>query len=82
MIIQLKNLINKILLKFGYRISKSNNTNELVKLYKYKDYNEYKETQIFYNKKKINHVWADEFTLGKISDFIKKNKLYRYYYKI
>lgn len=65
MITQLKNLINKILFKLGYRISKTNNTNELVKIYKYKDYEEYKETQIFYNKKKlimfrqINLPWKD-----------------------
>ena len=65
MITKIKNLINNILFKLGYRISKTNNSNELVKLYKYKNYEEYKETQIFYNKQKINHVWADEFTLGK-----------------
>ena len=60
MITKIKNLINSILFKLGYRISKTNNSNELVKLYKYKNYEEYKETQIFYNKQKINHVWADE----------------------
>ena len=54
--------------KFGYRISKVNNTGELVKIHKYKDYNEYKETQIYYNKK-IDKVWADEKTLEKISNF-------------
>ena len=73
MITKIKNLINSILFKVGYRISKTNNSNELVKLYKYKNYEEYKETQIFYNKQKINHVWADEFTLGKVASFIKEN---------
>ena len=73
MITKIKNLINNILFKLGYRISKTNNSNELVKLYKYKNYEEYKETQIFYNKQKINHVWADEFTLGKVASFIKEN---------
>ena len=73
MITKIKNLINSILFKLGYRISKTNNSNELVKLYKYKNYEEYKETQIFYNKQKINHVWADEFTLGKVASFIKQN---------
>ena len=73
MITKIKNLINNVLFKLGYRISKTNNTNELVKLYKYKNYEEYKETQIFYNKQKINHVWADEFTLGKVASFIKEN---------
>ena len=70
-LIQIKNLINQILFKFGYRISKVNNSGELVKIHKYKDYNEYRETQIFYNKKKIDKVWADEITLEKISDFLK-----------
>ena len=71
--IQFKNLVNKILYKFGYRISKINNTGELVKIYKYKDYEDYKETQIYYNKKKIDKVWADEKTLEKISNFLKEN---------
>ena len=70
-LIQIKNLINQMLFKFGYRISKVNNSGELVKIHKYKDYNEYRETQIFYNKKKIDKVWADEITLEKISDFLK-----------
>jgi len=71
--ILIKNLINKLLYKFGYRISKVNNTGELVKIYKYKDYEEYKNTQIFYNKKKIDKIWADEKTLEKIILFLKKN---------
>jgi len=68
-----KNTINQILFKLGYRISKVNNTGELVKIYKYKNYDEYKETQISYNKKKIKHVWADEKTLEKISKFLLEN---------
>ena len=68
-----KNFINQILFKFGYRISKVNNTGELVKIHKYKNYDEYKETQISFNKKKIEHVWADEKTLEKISDFLVEN---------
>ena len=71
MIIFLKNLINSMLFKIGYRISKINNTNELVKIHKYKDYDEYKESQIYYNKKKIDHVWADKETLSIIVNFLK-----------
>ena len=73
LVILIKNMINKTLYQFGYRISKVNNTGELVKIYKYKDYDEYKNTQIFYNKKKIDKVWADEETLKKIIFFLKKN---------
>ena len=69
----IKNLINNILFKFGYRFSKVNNTGELVKIYKYKDYNEYRETQIHFNKKKIDKIWADKETLEKVSIFLKKN---------
>ena len=73
MVITFKNIINQFFLKFNYRISKSNNSDELVKIYKYNNYEEYKATQIFYNKKKINEIWADEFNLTKISDFLKRN---------
>ena len=73
LIIHFKNAVNKLLFKFGYRISKVNNTGELVKIYKYKNYEEYKKTQIFFNKKKINKVWADEETLKIISDFLLEN---------
>ena len=51
-ILKIKNLINKFLFIFGYRISKVNNTGELVKIYKYESYEEYKKTQIYFNKKK------------------------------
>ena len=70
---QIKNFVNRSLFKFGYRISKINNTGELVKIYKYKDYNEYRETQIHFNKKKIDKIWADKETLEKVSIFLKKN---------
>ena len=43
------------------------------KIYKYDNYDDYKNTQTFYNKKKIHHVWADEENLIKICNFIKKN---------
>ena len=73
LITKLKNLINRILFKFGFRISKVNNTGELVKIHRYRDYKEYKDTQIYFNKKKINKVWADEKTLNKILLFLDKN---------
>ena len=69
----LKNLINKILYKIGYRLSKANNTGELIKIHRYKNYEEYKQTQIYFNKQKIDKVWADKDTLKIISDFLKQN---------
>jgi len=71
--VNLKNFVNKIFFIFGYRISKVNNTGELVKIHKYKDYEEYKETQIHYNKKKLDKVWADRDTLKLVSNFLKEN---------
>ena len=70
---RIKDLINKTLIKFGYRISKINTTDRLFKIYKYKNYDEYKDTQIFFNKQKINKVWADENTLKIVSNFLKEN---------
>jgi hypothetical protein len=72
-LINIKNSINKIFFKFGYRISKINNTGELVKIHKYKNYEEYKETQIHYNKLKLKKVWADKDTLKLVSNFLKEN---------
>ena len=73
LVFRIKDLINKTLIKFGYRISKINTTDTLFKIYKYKNYDEYKNTQIFFNKQKINKVWADENTLKILSNFLKEN---------
>ena len=45
----------------------------LFKIYKYKNYDEYKNTQIFFNKQKIDKVWADENTLKIVCNFLKEN---------
>ena len=73
LVFRIKDLINKTLIKFGYRISKINTTDRLFKIYKFKNYDEYKDTQIFFNKQKINKVWADENTLKIVSNFLKEN---------
>mgnify|MGYP001318192212 FL=1 len=73
LVFRIKDLINKTLIKFGYRISKTNTTDRLFKIYKYKNYDEYKNTQIFFNKQKIDKVWADENTLKIVSNFLKEN---------
>jgi len=70
---KIKNFVNKLLFTFGYRLSKVNNTGELVKIFKYKNYTEYKETQIYFNKQKIDKVWADENTLKIIRDYLELN---------
>jgi len=72
-LVNFKNIINKFLFKLGYRISKINNTGVMVNIYKYKNYNEYKQTQIYYNKKKIDKVWADEKSLKILCKFLNEN---------
>ena len=78
----IKNLINKFLFIFGYRISKINNTGVLVKIHKYKDYEEYKKTQIFYNKQKTaesNYTFDAEWkhSLG-YNWLVKRNNYTKY----
>ena len=70
---KIKKFTNKIIFKFGYRISKINNSHELFKIYKYKSYKEYVKTQVKFNIKKINQTWADKYNLKKISYFLNKN---------
>jgi len=41
-----KNTVNQLLNIFGFRVSKINITNDLVKVYKYKNYKEYKKNQV------------------------------------
>ncbi len=69
----IKTYINFFLFKFGYRLSKINNSHELFKVHSYKNYNEYRNTQIFYNQKKINQIWADPKNLKIISFFLCNN---------
>ena len=67
MISLLKNFINRFLFIFGYRISSINKTNDLVKLYKYKDYNEYKD------KLEIGKIVIVEGTLDVNFEYRRKN---------
>ena len=69
---KIKNFTNKILFKLGYKISKINNSHEFFKIYKYKSYKEYVNTQVKFNIKKINQTWADKYNLKKISFFLRK----------
>ena len=47
----LKNFIQNLFIKIGYRISKINTLGKKFNLYKYKNYTDYKKTQITFNKK-------------------------------
>ena len=68
-----KNIIQNFFLILGYRVSKINSSGENFKIFKYKNYKEYKDTQIYYNKLKLNHIWADEKNLKLISEYVINN---------
>lgn len=67
-ILKIANLIGS---KFGYKFVKENEVSDFY-LYEYNSYEEYKDTQIFHNNRKINSVFADETTLKNISEIIHK----------
>lgn len=43
-------------------------------LFKYTNFDEYKKIQTFHNKRKINHTWADEKTLGRVLSIFSRNQ--------
>lgn len=57
--------INRLLDVTGYELSKKYPD---VSLHEYSSYDEYRETQIFHNKRKVEKVWADEKTLDLVAD--------------
>ena len=66
------NATNKLLLRFGLVVKRKKD----LQLYYQHDYgiagfNKYRDIQIYHNKRKIDRTWADEKTLGIISDYIK-----------
>ena len=66
----LKTLIQIPFKAFGLKV-----VNDLpyIYLHHYNSYEEYAAGQIFHNKRKIDHVWADKNTLSKVVSRIKKN---------
>ena len=61
----------RILLEFfksnGYTIAPKKSLDDFY-LREYKSYKEYKDVQVFHNKRKINKVFADEKTLTRVGD--------------
>jgi len=78
----MKKVISKAIRYFltplGYELKKI--TPEMY-LHQYKSYEDYKKTQVFHNKRKIDRIWADEATLDLmieriISEFGSQKKLF------
>ncbi|SFT43337.1 hypothetical protein SAMN05444141_101524 [Pseudovibrio denitrificans] len=42
-------------------------------LHRYDSYETYKETQIFYNKKKLQKIWADKATLDRVKNIVRES---------
>jgi hypothetical protein len=59
---------NKVMGKLGYEIKKKHAD---FYLHQYSSYDEYKEKQIYHNKKKLQNVWADEATLDLVIERVK-----------
>ncbi|MCH7972145.1 MAG: class I SAM-dependent methyltransferase [Chloroflexi bacterium] len=71
---KLGGLVNKFLRLFRVKIITLNTlryytTDEF--LYNYDSYEEYKQTQVFLNKQKIDRVWADKETLSIVAEVVK-----------
>lgn len=46
-----------------------------MKLHKYKDYNEYVDSQVSANKRKLNLVWVHDHTIEKLSEMLPANNI-------
>ena len=71
----MRKILDKLIRPFGLVVVTAREA-EMTYFHHYKGgYEEYKKTQIFYNKKKLNRIWADETTLGAIVNDLKSNGL-------
>ena len=66
-----ENFITKILNPLNLGLLKNSQSTSFF-LYKYKDYEEYRDIQIHFNKEKIHKVWADKQVLNAVAARIKK----------
>lgn len=72
------NIFNRLLQKVGFKIIRNSEPDSAELLYYQHDYGKsgyaaYQKAQVDANKAKINHVWAEERTLGAIADYIERH---------
>ena len=71
----MRKILDKLVRPFGLAVVTAQET-EMTYIHHYKGgYEEYKKTQIFFNKKKLDRIWADEITLDAIVNDLKSNEL-------
>ena len=63
----IKKILSSLIKPFGYKHTHKDQQNDFY-LYEYNSYEEYRDTQIFINKRKIDTIFADEKTLKTISE--------------
>ena len=63
--------LEEALNKKGLKIVKDE---PFVSLHEYSSYEEYKDTQVFHNKKKLEWIWADDSTLKLVADRFLQDK--------
>ena len=71
----MRRLLDRIVRPFGLRVVKAHHTEVIYQHHYSGGYAEYRETQIKYNKRKLNNVWADTTTLSEIVDDLRSNGL-------
>ena len=64
-----KKMLSSLIKPFGYQLTRKDQQNDFY-LYEYSSYEEYRDTQIFHNKRKIDTVFADKARLNKISEVL------------
>ena len=69
----MRKIINKLLSKIGYKLIKKYEL-DLLYLHEYEGgYDQYINSQIHHNKRKIDYVWADKNVLLSVSQYLKTN---------
>lgn len=65
-------LIKQIVRPFGYVVVLENEMIDYC-IHEYQSYEEYRDVQIFHNKRKLNSVWADSVTLKRVANLVVEN---------
>ena len=71
----MRRLLDRIVRPFGLRVIKAHHAEVIYQHQYVGGYAEYRSTQIKYNKRKLNNVWADTATLSEIVDDLRSNGL-------
>ena len=65
----IKKALNRFLKTFEHQVVRNSELIDYI-LHEYSSYEEYREVQIFHNKRKLDSVWADERTLDRVADLV------------